>query len=110
MNSKVVSLDKLPPTSSSIKEHIRRGFSFIQNALNLLSQNRREFNPVNHGWFVAANQKLYPVKGLKMLPEELLCICGCKGKCRGRCKCATAGQVCVPFCHKDHGGENCVNK
>ena len=107
MNSTVVSLDKLPPTSSAIKEHLKRSYAVIRNALSLLDNNRLPFNPINNGWY-AESEKLYPVKGLKSFPIDLLVICGCKGKCRGKCKCAAAGRRCVPFCHKN-AGDQCEN-
>ena len=106
--STVVSIDKLPPTSSVIREHLLKGFNLVRKALTLLEQNREPFNPINNGWFLE-DEKLYPCKGLKKLPEELLGICGCKGKCKGKCKCKAAARVCVPFCHKN-SGEKCENK
>ena len=30
------------------------------------------------------NEKLFPSKGLKEFPADLLVLCGCKGRCRGR--------------------------
>ena len=106
--STIVSLDKLPPTSSVVREHLIKGFSLVRRASTLLDYNRVPFNPINKGWFLE-DGKIYPSKGLKRLPAELLGICGCKGRCKGRCKCKTAGQICVPFCHKN-AGEKCENK
>ena len=106
--STVVSLDKLPPTSSVMRQHLINGFNLVRRALTLLQPNRNPFNPINNGWFVE-NDVLYPCKGLKRLPEDLLGVCGCNGKCRGRCKCAAAGRICVTFCHKN-SVEKCENK
>ena len=78
MKSTVVSLDKLPPTSSVIKEHLKRGFAVIRRTLTLLDENRVPFNPVGNGWYIE-NEKLFPSKGLKEFPADLLVLCGCKG-------------------------------
>ena len=69
---------------------------------------RIPFNPVGNGWYIE-NEKLFPSKGLKEFPADFIVLCGCKGRCRGRCKCLAAGQVCTPFCHKN-AGEKCKNK
>ena len=44
---------------------------------------RIPFNPVGNGWYIE-NEKLFPSKGLKEFPADLLVLCGCKGRCRGR--------------------------
>ena len=102
MNSTVVSLDKLPPTSSAIKEHLKRSYAVIRNALSLLDNNRLPFNPINNGWY-AESEKLYPVKGLKSFPIDLLVICGCKGKCRGKKVCRCWTSVCAILPQKCRG-------
>ena len=107
---KIVSLDKFPPTSSVVREHLKRGFFIIRKAVILLSTNASVLNPSHYGWFIK-NDKLLPCKGLKHFPEELVAVCGCKGKCKGRCKCFEAGQKCVIYCHKKENQNNykCTN-
>ena len=106
--STVVSLDKLPPTSSAIKEHLKRGFAVIRRTLTLLGENRAPFNPAGCGWYIK-NERLLPSKGVKEFSSDLLVLCGCNRKCRGRCKCFVAGQVFTRFCHKNDGNK-CENK
>ena len=55
----VVSLDKLPPTSSVMRQHLIKGFNLVRRALTLLEPNRDPLNAINNGWFVE-NDVLYP--------------------------------------------------
>ena len=48
--STVVSLDKLPPTSSVMRQHPIKGFNLVRRALTLLEPKRNPFDPVNKGW------------------------------------------------------------
>ena len=105
----VVSLDKLPPTSSSIRGHIRRAFFAIRNGLTLLDESA-PLDPTDYGW-KTHNGLLLPQKHMLLFPTHLLTICGCSGKCNtSRCACIASGVTCVTFCHKKAGHENCENE
>ena len=103
-----VPLEKFPPTSSVIREHLKRGYYVIRKSLNLLAPDALVPNPVDSGWFVR-DGFLLPTTGIKRFPEELMSVCGCKGKCGDRCKCYKNGQKCVIYCHKGCG-DKCTNK
>ena len=49
MNSAVVSLGKLPPTSSVIKEHLKHGFAVVHRSLTFTDPNKKVFNPIDNG-------------------------------------------------------------
>ena len=49
MNSTVVSLGKLPPTSSVIKEHLKLGFAVVHRSLTFTDPNNKVFNPIDNG-------------------------------------------------------------
>ena len=105
----ITPLEKFPPTSSAVREHLRRGFFLVRKALMLLTSNESGLSPVHYGWYID-NDKLLPSKGMKKFNDELLVVCDCKGKCTRRCKCFRAGQKCVIFCHNGATSESkCVN-
>ena len=98
------SLDSLPPTSSSVYSHIKRGHHIIRNVANLLSD-YIETDPTLKGWY-CENDILLPDMNLKPLPHNITVQCNCDGKCfNKRCACNKEGQLCTIFCHK-----NCTPK
>ena len=106
--NKVVALEGLPPTSSAIRGHIKRGFYSVRNAITLLSVEKTQLDPVGCGW-QNIDGILLPEKYLKPLPPTILFLCGCVGKCNTkRCTCKQAGVKCVIFCHKI-SNTNCLN-
>ena len=102
-----IPLEKYPPTSSVIREHLKRGHYVIRKFLTLLSYGPK-LNPVGNSWYVYDE---YPFRtvGLNQFPDKIMSICGCGGKCKGQCSCYKNGQKCIIFCHKD-SGDNCTNK
>ena len=104
-----VPLDNFPPTSSVIREHLKRGYYVIRKSLNLLSSDPAIPNPIDSGWFIH-DGCLFPTQGLNPIPDGLICTCSCKGKCHGKCKCYTYGQKCTTYCHKNHKDSKCANK
>ena len=74
-------LDKLPPTSSAIREHLKRCFYVIRESLTLISDTTIIRNPLTNGWFVK-NGKMLPRKNLKHFPEDITVLFGCKGNVR----------------------------
>ena len=108
ISSIVVSLEKLPSTLSIIKEYLKRKFAAMRQSLILLNPNKSVFILTGNGWFID-NGKFFSSKSLKQFLTDLIAISGSEGKYRGRCKCAVAGQLFVPYCHKSSGG-NCKNR
>ena len=105
-------IDALPPRSSVIRGHIRRGAFLVHRACQLL-ETADKFNEklelVEHGWEEHFGI-LLPSKCLKPLPPSLLTICKCAGKCdTRRCGCFAAGVRCVIFCHGKMDNSSCTN-
>ena len=101
------SLNELPPTSSVIRDHIRRCFFVIRNAVTLLEANHDSLDPKDFGW-TNESGVLVPNTFLHHLPSDILVTCQCTGNCERRHKCKSGGLSCVHFCHK--GNEICVNR
>ena len=98
--STVVAVNQLPPTSSVIQEHLKRSFFVVRNAVTILTPANNPLEPLNYGWIIKSNY-LLPVKKLKPLPNDIIVLCGCNGKCTSnRCSCFLEGQKCVIYCHK----------
>ena len=91
-----------------MKEHLKRAHYVTFKALNILSPEVVLPKPTDSGWYVD-DEYLLPTEGLKLLPEDLISVCGCKGKCTGRRKCFKYGQPCVIYCHKNHLESACTN-
>ena len=111
LKSSIVPLDKLPPTSSAIRENLKRCFYVIRESVTLISDTTIIRNPLTNGWFVK-NGKMLPRKNLKHFPEDITVLCGCKGKCKKRCKFYLSGQLCVLYCHttvSDNAPSKCTN-
>ena len=97
-----VGIDALPPTSSVIRGHIKRGAFLVHRACHLLAtakEPEERLAPLEHGWEDHSGT-LLPSKCLKPLPSSLLTVCKCTGKCdTPRCGCRAAGVPCIIFCH-----------
>ena len=107
-NKKVIALDDLPPTSSVIRGHIRRAFFDIRNDLTLLEDPSR-LDPLDYSW-KNVDGVIVPDKNLKHIPERLLKLCGCEGKCDSKkCICNKSGIHCVIYCHKKIVNSPCIN-
>lgn len=111
VRSTVVALDKLPPTSSVIRQHLKRAFFVIRQDITLLKLTRTLLDPIDYRWNIVDNY-LLPDKGLNPFSDELAVLCGCSGKCvNPRCSCFKEGRLCVVYCHKKSVAtqSNCIN-
>ncbi len=78
-----IGIDALPPTSSEIRGHIKRGAFLVRKACQLLAtsdERDARLQPLDHGWQEHFGA-LVPSKCLNPLPKNLLTICNCAGKC-----------------------------
>ena len=95
-------IDALPPTSSEIRGHIHRGAFLVNRACRLLAtDNEREasLEPGEHKWEEHFGTLLH-TKCMKRLPQNVVAIGRCAGKCdTQRYGCRSAGVTCVIFCH-----------
>ena len=105
-----IGIDTLPPTSSVIRGHIKRGAYLVHQACTLLS-NTQTFDSnamQKYGWSEHLGM-LLPTKCLNPLPCELLIVCKCSGRCNTRrCRCRDKKARCTVFCHSK-SSEPCVN-
>ena len=107
-SAKVVGLEQLPPTSSVVRGHIRRAFYDIRNDVTLLDD-PPNIDPIDYSW-KDLDGVMVPDKHLKPIPENMLKLCGCEGKCdTKRCNCKKADIQCVVYCHKKVTKSPCVN-
>jgi len=98
-------LELLPPTSSVIRNHIKRGFFILRNLFTILNEQSTVTEATNYGWSNEDGTML-PVKGLKPIPPEMLIVCLCRGECdTRRCICKKGGVSCVVFCHASQDSE-----
>ena len=108
---KGVAIDNLPPTSSVIWGHIHRGAYQIRKSCNILEKEARERldDPLENGW-VELFGMLVPAKCMKALPDKVLKLCKCDGKCKtNRCSCKSAGVKCTIYCHGKGIQSSCMN-
>ena len=95
--------EKLPPTSGTLKPHIRRAH-FISHRDKSYKEPRPKLLLLkDHGWEENVNGKLSPIKCLdKPAPQAVLELvkCGCKGSCEGKtnCSCKKNGLQCTALC------------
>ena len=112
-SSKVAkSLDKLPPTSSTILGHIKRAHCVLRSLLKIADGEKYEpIEYTNHGW-VWDRGLLLPDQCLNPLPANKTMTCDCKGKCKNRrCVCKKDSESCTMFCHKKtKKSDVCENK
>ena len=96
----VCGLNELPPTSSCIRGHIRRGAFLVHEACTLISNPpQSEEDYFNHGWGTKSGV-VVPLKFCKPLPQDILGLCGCQSTCTTKqCKCVQTDRKCSLFCH-----------
>ena len=80
----------------------------------LLSTVRFSWNFVLHTGEYGQNAPIFITSSisapLKPLPEHMLKVCGCGGRCdRKTCKCSVASVPCTVFCHGKSLNMNCMN-
>ena len=93
-------IDGLPPTSSVIRGHIRRGAFCLRHKRSLISVTEKDSeSPEENEWHTVFGMCL-PKKNLSPLPEDLIATCNCGSDCTTkRCKCLKTDHRCVIFCH-----------
>ena len=112
------SLEKLPPTDSSFKEHVKRAMFQLHIWANAdKRQVDKTVRPINWGWQIIDAQ-LTPITtpdNVVPAPESLLKLikCSCKSvsnRCgpKSRCSCAINSLRCTVFCSCDIDGQKCT--
>jgi hypothetical protein len=108
-------IEAIPPTSSEIRGHIKRGAFLVHKTCQLLAtaaanESDARLQPSRYGWEEHFGT-LLPSKCMKPLPRSLLTTCECAGKCKSRrYGCRSAGVVCNIFCHGKTDTFLCKNK
>lgn len=109
--SKRMSYEQLPPTSCSLREHIRRAFYVTNEMISLLSSPSKPLDPTQYG-FEDVDEVLVPILGKNPIPEEMAVCCTCVKCASERCKCRREGIPCCRFCKCESGsepGSRCMN-
>lgn len=100
---KLKQLDKLPPTSDTLDQHLKRAFyqvkiwenSNLRTPTNLLHE--------DYGWMANECGRYEPVlMTLPPITNDCLTVitCGCKGQCASKnCKCRKHRLPCTPICN-----------
>ena len=94
-------IDGLPPTSSVVKSHIRRGAFSLRHKCSIIGAERnfQQNSAADNGWGVVFGVYL-PEKNLRFIPDRLIATCNCGSDCTTRrCKCFKEIMDCVIFCH-----------
>lgn len=106
---KGITLADLPPTSSSIKQHILRAFYVTYLMRTIVDKDAYELNPIEYGYELSEDV-LVPKAGLNLLPEQYGTCCNC-GKCaRVSCNCRKLQIPCCSYCNCQAGsGSECRN-
>ena len=103
------SLETLPPTSSVIRGHLKRGAHLIKQVCDLLKNDQHTDDPLENGW-VEQFGILLPNKYLKALPENVLITCLCQKTCESKiCRCKAAEVKCTIYCHGKSISKQCKN-
>ena len=93
-------LRKLPPSRAALKQHILRSAYAAGWIWGGCLNNRISIpHPTEWGWKSDDDNKIVPnwCPVIEVDLNELLYTCCCKKECI-RCKCATRGELCLPFC------------
>lgn len=94
-NSKTASLNNLPPTSYSTREHIMRSFYATHVYVNCLKE--IQLQPTMFS-YVKQDGLLLPFKEFKMIPPDLVKNCSCKTCDNRNCGCRRNCSPCCKFC------------
>lgn len=99
---KMKSFTDLPPTSDSIKLHIKRCHWTTYMWKNACNKAVLYKDPTDYGWEVDDNNQLKPkFSSNNVNPKDLFefVICGCTGKCATlKCGCLKKTVTCTPLC------------
>ena len=88
--------ETLPPTSSSIRMHIKRAIFATYQMVSLTSP-RKALDPRQFG-FELDGELLVPSRGSNPIPDDLAIWCTCKKCATQRCPCHKTGNPCCTFC------------
>ena len=104
--TKVLQVQKLPPTSDAASLHSMRVYHQVQHWLG------NELDSCEWGWYASNENLLLPIKAtLPPGPQELLKVirCSCKTGCDSmRCGCRKHGLKCTQICGECRG-HGCTN-
>ena len=102
-------LEKLPPTSTTIRTHILRAYFQAYLWYHPPFQQSIEMNPEEYGYHVKDEILVPTIETVEKLPENFPKPCNC-GKCARKnvCPCRVKNILCCKFC-KCGSGEHCKN-
>ena len=94
------SIENIPPTAASIKQHVLRAALQGSRWYRCLEKGRTTVDPTLWGWKRSGTGY---IPFWSELPEasvacRVLTKCGCKLSCKGRCKCSSQELPCTELC------------
>ena len=95
-HKKSLTLEQLPPTSYSIRDHILRSIYATHNMVSILDNQRVVLDPRNYG-FCEENDLLLPTNSVKTIPEMYAQFCNCVKCATIKCSCRRIGVPCCKF-------------
>ena len=103
-------LQELPPSSDSVKDHILRAYFICYQQIHCFDQNSEQLDPLYFG-FIKEDGLLIPKKILVTFPsnEDLVPSCSCTNCVKKTCTCRVAGVLCCSFCGCKHTRDKCRN-
>ena len=101
-NSKSVSLQQLPPTSSATRLHILRAVYATNEMVSLLSTTHDRLDPTQYG-FEEVDDLLTPKMHANPIPEKFATHCHCLKCGTQRCPCLRNAEPCCSFCRCQSG-------
>ena len=102
-------LEDLPPTSHSLRDHIKRAFYITFQQVHCLDTYDYDLKATDYG-FEKVEDKLMPVQSYNPLPEALPLCCTCKKCARMTCPCRAGGVSCIDYCKCQEPPIECQNK
>lgn len=110
--NKAAASEKLPPTTSSLRPHIRRAQYAAMVWHRSCCSDPQLPSPTSYGWQLKADTMYIPVKC--MLPPAPAAVvnllqCGCKMGCKSRCSCRTHQLQCTELCKCFNNQPACTN-
>ncbi len=90
-------LEDLPPTSHSLRDHIKRAFYITFQQVHCLDSYNYNLNPTEYG-YEKLDGKIMPVNSNRPLPDDLPLCCTCVKCARRTCLCKASCVSCISFC------------
>ena len=98
-NSKKRTLSDLPPTSGTVRGHIKRSLYATITMTQLYQESARSLDPRDYGYHDSpGDDLLWPTTFVTELPSMYTLCCTCKTCNTARCSCRKAGVQCSKFC------------